>query len=232
MFTYVSYLAEAAQKANKSHAVSWPGFRLWETETKEEKQELKSKGFQMWVQPSLGVLPFIWENEEDNLCCLHPFKRGKKRQETCVEERKCCCQGAGRAVILTSPQNIWQLWGNTVWTSGNRRLNCRSSILSAFSCYALLYAVWDFQVYHTCSSVRGSALLFIFLSDMNGALGFIGVFLSFLSGECVVFLSQLQMPAWADGHVKEHVNFKWKKKKKMSLPFCLLIIIIIIQKWS
>lgn len=38
MFTYVSYLAEAAQKANKSHAVSWPGLRLWETETKKQNK--------------------------------------------------------------------------------------------------------------------------------------------------------------------------------------------------
>lgn len=38
MFTYVSYLAEAAQKANKSHAERWPGLPLWETETKKQNK--------------------------------------------------------------------------------------------------------------------------------------------------------------------------------------------------
>lgn len=53
----------------------------------------------MWVQPQLGCALFIWENREDNLCCLHPFKKKeeklKKKKKTCVEEAKSCCQGAG-----------------------------------------------------------------------------------------------------------------------------------------
>lgn len=41
---------------------------------------------------------------------------------------------------------------------------------------------------------------------MKGALGFIGVFLCFLSGECVVSALQLQMPVSVLSHVEKLVE--------------------------
>lgn len=84
----------------------------------------------MWVQPSLGVLPFIWENGEDNLRCLLPFKKGRKsKRNVCwSEEELLPRRWAVRQIfdehLLTA--------GNTVWTSGNRRLHSVFSILSGF----------------------------------------------------------------------------------------------------
>lgn len=91
----------------------------------------------MWVQPSLGVLPFIWENGEDNLCCLHPFKKGRKSQ------RNVCWRGEELLPMRWPVRQIFEehllTEGNTVWTSGNRRLHCVSSILSGFLlCLAVL----------------------------------------------------------------------------------------------
>lgn len=84
----------------------------------------------MWVQPSLGVLSFIWENGEDTLCFLHPFKDGRK------SKRNVCWRGDEPPPMRWPVRQILEehllTEGNTVWTSGNRRLRCVSSILLGF----------------------------------------------------------------------------------------------------
>lgn len=142
----------------------------------------------MWVQPSLGVLSFIWENGEDTLCFLHPFQNGRK------SKRNVCRRGE------ESPPMRWPIRqileehllteGNTVWTSGNRRLRCVSSILLGF---LLCLTVRSLQSFAWSSAGKNTPLSVF--SDMKRALGFIGIFLSFLVGECVVSLPQLKMPA-------------------------------------
>lgn len=133
----------------------------------------------MWVQPSLGVLAFIWENEDDGARCLHPFKTEENPKEARVGDGKSCCQGAGNG---DRAPNICcrgvTLSGHLVVESYPASLpSCR------VSCYALLLSLWDVQACYT--SNRSEPLWFVF-PDMKIALGFIGVFLSVLLGECVV----------------------------------------------
>jgi len=140
----------------------------------------------------LGVLPFIWENGEENLCCLHPVKKGRKssgnvcwRGEERLPRRRAVRQIFGEHLVTA---------GNTVWTSGNRRLHCVSSILSGFLLCLAVHSLRSLGLLYMVTG-WGKRTFIHFFSDMKGALGFIGVFLSFLCGECVVSLLQLQMPA-------------------------------------
>lgn len=135
----------------------------------------------------MGVLSFIWENGEDTLCFLHPFQNGRK------SKRNVCWRGEEPPPMRWPLRQILEehllTEGNTVWTSGNRRLRCVSSILLGF---LLCLTVCSLQSF-AWSSAGKNTPLFIF-SDMKRALGFIGIFLSFLVGECVVSLP-LKMPA-------------------------------------
>lgn len=136
----------------------------------------------MWVQPSLGVLAFIWENEDDSIQCLHPFRTEENPKKRVLETGRAAARSWQLRQISEHLLSGVTLVGHLVFESYPT-----SRPSSWVSCYALLLSLWGVQACYT--SNRSEALLFVF-SDMKIAFGFIGVFLFFLLGECVVSLPE------------------------------------------
>lgn len=82
----------------------------------------------MWVQPSLGVLTFIWENEDDDARCLHPFKTEENPKKRVLETGR----AAAKALATKTDLRTSAVGGNTLWTSGSWKLPCVSSVLLGF----------------------------------------------------------------------------------------------------
>lgn len=82
----------------------------------------------MWGQPSLGVLAFIWENEDDSIRCLHPFKTEENPKKRMLET------GRAAAKELATKTDLWTsaVAGSTIWTSGIWKLPYVSSVLLGF----------------------------------------------------------------------------------------------------
>lgn len=131
----------------------------------------------------MGVLPFLFggKNGEDNLGCLHPLKDARKSQSN-------ECLSGGRAVAKRdqapqdgSPAKHLLTVGNPVWTSAHREGYAACLPVSCYAPPPPTRSISD--VSYKLVSCAGRDAPLSAVSDMKGALGFVGVFLSFLLGE-------------------------------------------------